>query len=69
MSVAQKSESIIGKEAKIIPPHKKPSGSAPIWCPKLHIIEKARLDPTGDIPPEHRGAKLFRKGILLFVLE
>lgn len=57
------------KRLKLPPPPQQWLASGPLWCPKLPIIKKATLDPTEDAPSEHSGAKLFRKGVLLFVLE
>ena len=69
VSVAQKSESILGKRGYNGSSSQPAVGRALIWCPNCQVIEKAMLDPTGDIPPEPSRAKSLRRGILLFVLE
>lgn len=69
-SMVQTSGSILGKKRlKFSLPANNPLASGLLWWPNLPVIEKATLDPTGDILSEHSRAKLFRKGVLLFVLE
>lgn len=65
-SMVQMSGSILGKKAKRVPSSQTINS---LQGRSGAIIEKATPDPTGDIPSEHSGAKLFRKGVLLFVLE